>query len=155
MNTKILIIFFAILLIFAGHALAGSVTITGVSVVPNQPLNTDLITFNISGMANQTSSWVDHDVFSQNGTSLQLDVYVDMGDLGSGSYWGYPKQIQPLTLGTYSLEIRAFDGKLGSPFYNTVQDIENTNFTVTPEPCAFALLGLGLTFLRPLAKKKV
>jgi hypothetical protein len=138
----------AVLLIIACQASANSVGLTGVSITPSQISNTDPITFNISGWAGHTSSWVDHDVFSQNGTSLQLDVYIDMGDLGAFSYWYDSKPLQPLSQGTYSLEVRAFDAKPGSPFYGTVQDTRNASFTVTPEPATLLLLGLGGLILR-------
>ncbi len=148
-KNKILIIF-AILLIFAGQASAfSSVVINSVIIEPGQPLNTELITFNISGWATQRPSWVDHDVYTPNGTSLQLDLYVDMESLHAESNWTYSKQIQPLAIGTYSLEVRAFDGRVGHPFYNTLQDTyETVNFTVVPDPATLFLLGLGAIFAR-------
>ena len=150
MKKKILMIF-AILLVFACQVSARGVGINSVDIIPNQPLNTDLITFNISGSASADPSWVTSDLFSQNGTSLQLDLYVDMGFRTAISYWNYSKQIQPLTPATYNLEVRALDGNQGSPFYGTVQDTYNVNFTVVPEPCTVVLLGFGII----LARKKL
>jgi hypothetical protein len=144
--------FFTILLMFASSASAE--WITSVTVSPSQPSTTDLITFSISGLAPGSNSWVDHDVFSQNGTSLQLDVYVEVGTFGTGSNWYFDKQIQPLVQGTYNLEVRMFDGTFGSPGYGTVQDTENINFAVTPEPYTLTLLGLGVPFLRFHLKRK-
>jgi hypothetical protein len=133
----------AVLFMFACQVSANWIGNNSVNVVPSQPTNTDLITFNISGWAVGATSWADHDVFSQTGTSLQLDLYIDAGMGGVGSYWGSSKQIQPLISGTYNLEVRAFDWQFGSPEYGTVQDTYNSSFTVTPEPASAFLLLLG------------
>ncbi len=146
MNKKILVIF-AVLLLIACQASA-TVGILSVDVVPSQPLDTDLITFNIFGVATHDSSWVDQDVFSQNGTSLQLDLYVDMGIGDMVDYWDFSKEIQPLAPGTYDLEVRAYDDCEGSPFYGTLQDTYTVNFTVVPEPASLFLLGLGIMLAR-------
>jgi hypothetical protein len=149
MKIKIFITF-VVLLVFACQASATSVWINSVNVVPSQPSDTDSITFNIFGQAGRGDSWVDHEQFFQNGTSLQLDVYVDRGIFDIVSYWTYSKQIQPLTPATYSLEIRAFDYGLG-----TLQDTHNVDFTVTPEPSTFAILGFGLPFFRAFLRRKI
>ena len=130
---KILIVIFAVLLMFACQVFANSVGILNVDVVPGQPLDTDLITFSISGIAGSGGANVAYDQFSQNGTSLQLDLYVDMGITTAISYWTHSKQIQLLTLGTYNLEVRAFDNQGFTPI---LQDTYNTSFIVVPEPCA-------------------
>ncbi len=149
MNKKILMIF-AILLVFACQASA-TIGILSVDVVPSQPLDTDLITFNIFGGAAQGDSRVDYDVFSQNGTSLQLDLYVDMGIGDMVDYWDFSKEIQPLAPGTYDLEVRAF-------WYgpNTLEYTYTVDFTVVPvpEPCTIILLGFGLPLLRTFSKRK-
>jgi len=145
MNTRISMVFIILLgLVFHNNALA--LNITNVDVIPSQPLNTDLITFSISGWAGNKPSWVDHDLFSQTGTSLRLDLYVAMGTMTADSTWTYSKEIQPLPIGTYSLEVRAFDN-----YYDTLEDTYNGGFTVVPEPATVLLLGLGAI----LARKKL
>ena len=154
MNTKILMIF-AILLVFVCQASAVPyVDILSINVIPSQPLNTDLITFSISGWAAGTPSWVDYDLFSQNGTSLQLDLYVNQGAGRYESYWNYSKQIQPLSPGIYNLEVKAFDNSFifGSP--GTLQDTYNANFTVVPEPASAVMLGIGAVLLASRRKRR-
>ncbi len=144
---------FVVLLIFASQASAvEALGINTINITPSQPRSTDLIMFSISGWAAHTSSGVDHDVFTPNGTALTLDLYVDMGNLGAGSTWYFDKQIQPLAVGTYSLEVRPF--WVFSPELNIPQEPYNTSFTVTPEPCTLALLGLGLPFLQAFSKRR-
>jgi len=138
-----------IIMCFTTSAAATSVWLDSVDVIPGQPLDIDLITFNISGQASNNSSHVEYDQFSQNGTSLQLDLHVDMGMFTAVSYWDHSKQIQPLSANDYTLEVRAFDYKLG-----TLQDTYTVDFTVTPEPATLVLLTLGLPLLRAFSRRK-
>ncbi len=114
-----------------------------VDVIPEMPSDTDIITFDIFGTASGDPSHVAYDEFSQDGTSLQLDLYVDVGLLTGFSNWTYQKQIQPLSPATYSLEVRTFDNYHGTPGSTLTVD-----FTVVPEPATLAFLGVGLCILR-------
>lgn len=127
-----------------------TVWIDSVDVIPGQPLETDIITFDIAGRASSSPSEVEYDQFTQNGTSLQLDLYVDMGITTMISDWTYSKNISPLSAGTYTLEVRGFDYLLGT-LQSTYPAVE---FTVVPEPTTIALLGLGLLIVRPLSRRK-
>ena len=141
MKIKIFTIF-AALFVFACQTSAG-VAIDSVDVVPSQPLDTDSITFDIFGWATRSGSWIDHEQFSQNGTSLQLDLYIDTGEGMDISNWTYSKLIQPLPPATYSLEVRAFDY-----WYGTLDDTHTVDFTVTPEPGTLTIFGFALPFFR-------
>ena len=149
MKIKIFIIF-AVLLVFTNHASEATAGIDSVNVVPNQPLDSDSITFNISGTASHTPSLVDHDQFSQDGTLLQLDLYVDKGNFTAFSHWNYSKQLQPLPSATYSLGVREFDYGSG-----TLIDTHNVDFTVTPEPSTLAIFGFALPFFRAFLRRKI
>ena len=127
-----------IIMCFSTSAVAKTTWLNNVDVIPVQPLVTDIITFDISGQASCGGSYVEYDQFTKNGTSLQLDLYVNMGINFIVSDWDHSKQIQPLAANDYTLEVRAFDYQLG-----TLQDTYNVDFTVTPEPTTFVLFGLG------------
>jgi hypothetical protein len=147
-DNKILMIF-AVLLVMVFCADTMAFSIDSVAVVPQQPSATDAITFNISGTASASPSSVAYDLFFQNGTTLQLDLYLNAGFGQTVSYWDYSKQILPLVQGTYNLEVRAFDS------YNSMLwDTYPVDFTVVPEPSTITLLGLSLPFLRIFRKEK-
>ena len=128
---------------------ATAIWIDSVDVIPEQPLEIDIITFNIFGTASGRPSQVAYDEFSQDGTSLQLDLYVDVGMLPAFSDWTYSKQIQPLPPTTYSLTVSAFGNYSG-----TLQDTYTVDFSVVPEPCSLIFLGVGLPLLRFFSKRK-
>jgi hypothetical protein len=136
------IIALTIMMCFSTSA-ATTVWINSVNIIPEQPLETDIITFNIVGKASSSPSEVEYDQFTQIGTLLQLDLYVDRGFFAAISDWTYSKNISPLSTETYTLEVRAFDYKLG-----TLQNVYTVDFTVVPEPTSLLLLGLGTLVLR-------
>jgi hypothetical protein len=143
MRNKIIVGAIAFLMLMVFHGVAMAIWIDSVDVVPAQPLEIDVITFNIFGRASGMPSQVEYSQFSQNETSLQLDLYVNVGVFQAFSNWTYSKEIQPLSPATYSLEVRAFDYN-----YNTLQDTYTIDFTVVPEPATLFLLGIGGLSLR-------
>jgi hypothetical protein len=150
MRSKIVIGVIAFLMSTVPHGVAMAIWIDSVDVVPSQPLEIDVITFNIFGRASGSPSQVAYSQLSQDGTSLQLDLYVDVGLLPAFSDWTYSKQIQPLPPAAYSLQVRTFDN-----YHNMLWDTYNVDFTVVPEPCTVALLGIGLPLLRAFSKRKI
>jgi len=141
MKRKIVIVLtLTIIIYFSTSAVATTAWIVTVDMSPQEPLETDIITFDIAGQASSWPSEVGYDEFTQNGMSLQLDLYVDMGSLTMISDWTYEKQIGTLSAGTYSLEVRAFDN-----YDNTLQYTypDPVYFTVVPEPTTVVLLGIG------------
>ncbi len=129
------------------NALGGAIVgIDLVEIVPSLPTETDSITFEISGWASQRPSWVEYDAFSQNGSSLQLDLYVNAGDLYSYSDWTYSRPISPLPANTYTLEINSYDYD-----DNSLDETYIIEFTVVPEPASMAFLSVGLCILRAVS----
>jgi hypothetical protein len=138
-----------VIMIFSTSVTATTVGIVTVDMFPQEPLETDIITFDIFGQASSRPSQVTYDEFTQNGTSLQLDLYIEMGMLPAVSDWTYSKDISPLSAESYTLEVRAFDYRSG-----TLEDTFTFDFTVVPEPVTFVLFGLGLLIVRPLSRRK-
>ncbi|MDH4241531.1 MAG: hypothetical protein OEW48_18380 [Phycisphaerae bacterium] len=148
MKRKIVKIIALTILIFSTST-ATAIWIDSVDVIPEQPLEIDIITFDIFGTAGFSPSEVEHDEFYQNGTSLRLDLYFNIAVLPAFSDWTYSKQIQPLPPETYTLQIRTFDND-----YGTLWDTYTVDFTVVPEPVTFVLFFLGLLIVRPLSRRK-
>lgn len=138
-----------VLLLTAFHGKAKAIWIDSVDVVPSQPLEIDVITFNIFGRSSARPSRVAYDQFSQDGTSLLLDLYITVGVLPAFSDWTYSKEIQQLSPATYSLEVRAFDN-----YYNMLWDTYTVDFTVVPEPCTLVIVGAALPFFRAFLQRK-
>jgi len=136
--------------LFTCQVSAGYIQIDSVEVIPSKPSDTDLITFSISGRFGYVDSSFVYDQFSQDGTFLWLDLYVHKGMLTSTIPWLHSIQVQPLATNNYILEVRAFDNYSG-----TLQDTYTIDFTVVPEPCTVALLGIGLPLLRAFSKRKI
>jgi hypothetical protein len=135
------IITFIIIVCFSNSATA--IWVDSVDVIPEQPLEVDIITFDIFGTAGFSPSEVEHDEFYQNGTSLRLDLYFNIAVLPAFSEWTHSKQIQPLPPETYTLKIRTFDND-----YGTLWDTYTVDFTVVPEPVTILLLGFGSVLVK-------
>ena len=143
MKRKIVKVIALTIMCFSTSATATSVSIGSVDVIPEQPLETDIITFDIVGSASCGGSHVEYDQFTRNGTSLQLDLYVDMGDITVVSNWTHSRDISPLSVETYTLEVRAFDYQFG-----TLEDTYTVDFTVVPEPASLTVFALGALLFR-------
>ena len=131
-----------------------TVSITDVYIMPEVPMVVDVITIFTSGSASQGSSWVDHTEFSMVDTSLQLDLFLDMGILFMASYWSYSEEISPLPAGTYTLTVRAFGPSYVPPYYGDLEDTYTVDFTVVPEPSTFVILAAGLVSFRSRFRRK-
>jgi hypothetical protein len=147
-KNKIVKIIALTIMIFSTSAAATSIWIDSVDLIPEQPLETDIIMFNISGTSGYPAQ-VASEHFSKIGTSLQLDLYIDLAVFPVVSNWAHSTEILPLTIDAYTLEVRAFDNYSG-----ILQDTYNLDFTVVPEPVTFALFGLGILIVRPLLRRK-
>jgi hypothetical protein len=148
-KTEATILFVVLFVFVCQPTTMGIVGITSVDVIPNQPLETDIITFNISGGASSMPSWVEYDQFSQNGTSLRLDLYIDRGFFQMVSNWTYSRQISPLPPDVYNLQVRAFDYQFG-----TLDDTYNVDFAVVPEPGTLAIFAFALPIFRYRLRRK-
>ena len=148
MKRKIVKIIALTIMIFSTST-ATALWIDSVDVIPEQPLEIDIITLNVFLTAGSSPSQVAYDEFSQVGTSLQLDLFVDLGLFPTFVSWKYPRQIGTLNPGEYSLEVRAFDN-----YYGTLHDTHTVDFTVLPEPTTLLILCFGTAFVRQIRCKK-
>ena len=150
MKRKIVIIIAAMVLANSASGSPIQIHIENVDITPPEPTILDIINIDVLGSASGSGSQVEYSEFSQDGTSLQLDLFVDVGDLTVPSTWTHLEQLGPFDAGSYSLTVRAFEYQDGT-YKDTYPAVE---FTVVPEPATIALLGLGLLVVRPVSKRR-
>jgi len=123
--------------------------IEDVDITPQVPTMLDIINIDVLGGASCSGSQVEYSEFSRNGTSLQLDLFVDVGILTIPSTWSHLKQVGPFDAESYSLTVRAFEYQDG-----TLKDTYTVDFPVVPEPCTLVFLTIGLPVLRAFSRRK-
>ncbi|MHC4060389.1 MAG: PEP-CTERM sorting domain-containing protein [Planctomycetota bacterium] len=137
MKAKILIIGVMVL----ASSVSGSpigIHIEDVEITPQVPTILDTININVLGSASGATSLVEYSEFSQDGTSLQLDLFVDVGIIAIPSTWSHLEELGPFAAESYSLSVRAFEYQDG-----TLKDTYTKDFVVIPEPATLLLLAIG------------
>jgi hypothetical protein len=137
MKANILIIAVTVL---ASSASASPIIIhiEDVEITPQVPTLLDTININVSGGASRSESQVEYSEFLQDGTSLQLDLFVDVGIIMTPSTWSHLEELGPFAAESYSLSVRAFEYHDG-----TLKDTYTKDFVVIPEPATLLLLAIG------------
>lgn len=149
MKRKIAIIIVAMVLANSASGSPIQIHIENVDITPPEPTILDIINIDVLGSASGSGSQVEYSEFSQDGTSLQLDLFVNVGDLTIPSTWTHLEQLGPFGAESYSLTVRAFEYQDG-----TFKDTYTTDFVVIPEPISFLLFGPGLLIVRTFSRRK-
>ena len=150
MKRKITIIIAAMVLACSVSGSPIQIHIEDVDITPQVPTILDIINIDVLGGASGSDSQVEYSEFSQDGTSLQLDLFVGVGILTIPSTWTHLEQLGPFEADSYSLSVRAFEYQDG-----TLKDTyPTTSFEVVPEPATFVFFALGLLIARPLSRIK-
>ena len=124
----VVIICFGLFFCLINEATAVLINITDVNIIPDEPNEEDIITIVVSGSASQSSSIFEYSNFSKVGTSLHLDLFIDLGIADTPSTWSHAEEIGTLPPGTYTLTTRTFYFPTGD-----LKDTRITEFTVLPE----------------------
>ena len=131
----VVIICFGLFFCLINEATAVLINITDVNIIPDEPNEEDIITIVVSGSASQSSSIFEYSNFSKVGTSLHLDLFIDLGIADTPSTWSHAEEIGTLPPGTYTLTTRTFYFPTGD-----LKDTHITEFTVVPAPPIEAVL---------------
>jgi len=148
MRRKILIIIAAMVLVSSASGSPIVIYIDDVDITPQVPTMLDIININVAGGASGADSHVEYSELSQNGTALQLDLFVDVGILTIPSTWSHLEQVGLFDAESYSLTVRAFEYQDG-----TLKDTYTRDFVVIPEPATLLLLALGSLISREYLHK--
>ena len=119
-------------------------TITDVSIIPEQPTLEDAITILTSGVEGAGGVSIIDSVFQMAGTSLELDIFINVGLFDELTPWSHSEIIGTLPANSYDLTV-TLDAYYGS---HTEIDTYSTSFTVVPEPATVFLLAMGIVCAR-------
>jgi hypothetical protein len=121
-------------------------TITDVSIVPSLPTPLDVISIDISGVESTGPVFITDTDFRQDGTLLELDIFLDVGFAAVVTPWSHTENIGTLSAGLYDLTVRTVEDSV-------VSDTYSTSFEVVPEPATLILLALGSLISREYLHK--
>ncbi|MHC5061884.1 MAG: PEP-CTERM sorting domain-containing protein [Planctomycetota bacterium] len=133
---KIRILLTAVVLILVSPLV--SAEITDVFISPQEPIEIDPITIITSGVENSGAVVIESSSFMIDGTSLELDIYLEVGSYTVMTPWQHSEDIGTLLMGTYDLTVNTINEL--EPEFN---DTYYTSFEVIPEPATILLFGLG------------
>ena len=120
---------------------AKATSITDVYIMPEVPAVEDVITIFASGQASSRPVWITDSNLYLEGTSLELDIFFELGPFQMITPWSYSEEIGMLPAKTYELTVRTFE----VPYPDSgPTDTYTTTFTVVPEPTSILLLSMGI-----------
>ena len=140
MRKEILIIT-AIISLFS--AVATQAAITDVFIFPQEPMVIDPITIITSGIEGSGDVVINSSSFLIDGTSLELDIFLDVGNFAIITPWSHSEDIDALLIGTYELTVNTIFES--APHLN---DSYYTSFEVIPEPATILLFATGAIIFR-------
>lgn len=147
MKTRLLLLFGIGL---AMSTMTAQAVITDVSILPEEPTAIDPITIITSGVEGSGGVVITNSNFLIDGTSLELDIFLDVGVFTVITPWSHPEDIGTLLMGTYDLTVNTI-----VELQPVLNDTYFISFEVVPEPTTAFLFGSGVVFiLRKKHKQK-
>ncbi len=126
------------MLAVAGLAGQSAGIITDVYVTPTEPMEWEGITVVTSGIASRDGVTLTGTDFRVNGSQLELDLNLDLGQSAVMTPWTFSEGIGSLAAGSYDLTVTAY--------YDMIvldPSVYSYSFEVVPEPVTAMLLGAG------------
>ena len=107
-------------------------------ITPEVPNTSDNITIFVSGVQSAGPVEITNSEFLIDDTSLELDLFLDVGLLQVVTPWNYFEDIGTLPAGTYDLLV-----KTDQPAFSDPEDSYSITFEVVPEPASLLLIAFG------------
>jgi hypothetical protein len=114
-----------------------SASITDVNILPSLPTPLDAISIVTFGIESSGPVFVTDSVFRSEDSSLNLDIYLDVGFASVITPWSHIENIGTLPIGFYGLTVRTWEESIETDTYST-------SFEVVPEPVTILLLATGI-----------
>lgn len=148
MKTKI-ILFILVCFIFVYGMNISKADINDVYITPQVPYTTDNITIFISSIQSAGPVEINNSEFFIDSTSLELNLFLDVGLLQVATPWNYHEDIGTLPAGTYDLLVKTDQHAFSNP-----EDSYSISFEVIPEPTSFLLFISGSLWIFRRSNKK-
>jgi hypothetical protein len=136
-------LFLTAVLLMGVFVLPTQAEITGVTIFPENPLETDLISFDIFGTQPTGSVTVTDTAYSISENEITMDLFLNVGFAQWATPWDYTYDVGLLSAGTYDLTVNTIIAD-----HPSANDTFTTSFEVIPEPTTFLLVGTGLYGIR-------
>jgi len=124
--------------------------INDVHIDPIEPTNIEVITIVVSGGEGAGPVWITDSVFQVGGTSLELDIFLEVGPFLAITPWSHEEIIGTLPVGSYDLAVTAH-ADYGS---HIETDTYLISFTVVPGPAIEAAIEIRPKTLNLQSKGK-
>lgn len=124
--------------------------VTEVDIQPIEPTNIEVITIVVSGGEGAGPVWITDSVFQVEGTSLELDIFIEVGPFDVITPWSHSEIIGTLPVGSYDLAVTAH-ADYGS---HIETDTYLISFTVVPGPVIEAAIEIRPKTLNLQSKGK-
>lgn len=146
-TVKLLLIITVVTICFTNPIYA-VVSIFDVQIMPEQPLQNEVIEIKTLGMFSHVGPKFDESIFTPNGYNLQLSLFFT-DDFGPTipEQWSHIEDIGVLMPGNYSLIVNAYWRPSPEGSY-ILEDTYPADFTVVPEPASILLFTLGMFITR-------
>ena len=118
-------------------------SITDVTIQPETPITTDLISILVSGEESSGPVQITDSVYDLDSFDITLDLTLEAGLSPVITPWDYTYDVGLLSEGIYGLTVNTL-----VPSMPSRNDTYITSFEVVPEPATVLFFGLGMFLLR-------
>ena len=140
------LLFTVVLLVLIGFANITNAEIS-VEISPTEPTINDPIDILVSGAEVTGGVIIDSSELTISGNSLNLDIYLNVGNYDVVTPWSHEEPVGTLTEGFYDLTVNTYKNSV-------FKDTNSMDFQVTPEPSSIIFLAIGMLGIFKIKRKR-